>query len=262
MKKEQIKKIDIYKTEINDLSYLCKVIAFLELLLDETELIFDGKDIRVMGMDPSRICMFDIIIKNILKKPINLKVKCLIEWLRKTIEPYNLKEVALDITDTALIFHDGFEKFTLKREKIGDIDIMSFNNLRKIDYTCNFEVTQEALIDIIKKCKVFSEIMTISCYSGGNDYEEKACANFSSTSNWGGCYIGDFPYDNSAAFSLSFLSIMQNTLFSGITFKMSLKTNHPLKIVYEDERLWFEFYLAPRVEEADFYDDDNDMDDF
>ncbi|MHA1233010.1 MAG: hypothetical protein ACTSPQ_20480, partial [Candidatus Helarchaeota archaeon] len=63
--------------------------------------------------------------------------------------------------------------------------------------------------------------------------------------------------------SINFLKAILKITQITIKLQMSLKTDHPLKIIFEIENGGeLSFFLAPRVEEPEFEDEDEDFDEF
>ena len=128
----------------------------------------------------------------------------------------------------------------------------------------NWVIGTEFLVEAIKDAEIYSEILNMKAVA-----EEGLV--FSSNGQ-----IGEMEYNLSiedlieseitesctGAYSLTFLKAILK--ISSITEKLeiSLKTDHPLKMIFNLlEGGELNYFLAPRVEEAEF-DNDDDMDEF
>ena len=120
------------------------------------------------------------------------------------------------------------------------------------------------IVEAIKDAEIYSEIMNMIATEGKG-------LVFSSTGQ-----IGEMEYDlneddlietnisgtSSGAYSLTFLKAILKIASITEKLEISLKTDHPLKMIFNLlEGGELSYFLAPRVEEAEFEDDD-DMDEF
>ena len=145
-----------------------------------------------------------------------------------------------------------------------DIEEIPMDNLLKIEYPTKWVIDPEFLVEAIKDAEIYSEILNLKAIEGQG-------LNFSSTGQ-----IGEMEYDlseddlidhdlsgsSSGAYSLTFLKAILKIASITEKLEISLKTDHPLKMIFNLlEGGELSYFLAPRVEEAEFEDDD-DMDEF
>jgi len=146
-----------------------------------------------------------------------------------------------------------------------DIEEIPMENLLAIEYPTIFAIDPTFLVEAIKDAEIYSEILNVKA-------EEGQGLVFSSSGQ-----IGEMEYElsqddllssdisdtNSGAYSLTFLKAILKITSITEKLEMSLKTDHPLKMIFNLlEGGELSYFLAPRVEEADFDDDDDDMDEF
>ncbi|MFW9972444.1 MAG: hypothetical protein ACFFDF_19825, partial [Candidatus Odinarchaeota archaeon] len=132
-----------------------------------------------------------------------------------------------------------------------DIEDVPMDNLLKIEYECSWTMEPDFLVEAIKDAEIYSEILNMVAKEGQG-------LNFSSSGQ-----IGEMKYElgeedlieadlndtSSGAYSITFLRAILK--ISSITEKLdiSLKTDHPLKMIFtllEGGEL--SYFLAPRVE--------------
>jgi hypothetical protein len=145
-----------------------------------------------------------------------------------------------------------------------DTEEIPMDNLLKIEYPAKWVIDAEFLVEAIKDAEIYSEILNIKA-------NEKEGLLFSSTGQ-----IGEMEYNLSledlinseinetcsGAYSLTFLKAILKIASITEKLEISLKTDHPLKMIFNLlEGGELSYFLAPRVEEAEFEDDD-DMDEF
>jgi hypothetical protein len=142
-----------------------------------------------------------------------------------------------------------------------EIEDPPMENLNSLKYPSTWSVDTDFFIEAIKDGEIYSEVLNITVIellglifrsSGAIGEMEYALGLDEFISN-------DLSDTQEGSFSIIFLkSIMK---ISNITEKLeiSLKTDHPIKMIFELlEGAELKYYLAPRVEEMS----DEDMDDF
>ena len=252
------------------------IVETLASIIDETEFRVTPKEFTISAMDPSRICLLKLSIKkenfDDYKCSKESKVGLNLDDLDKI-----LKRCAAN-DSVEIDFNEKDQKIKIKMQREGtsrtrtfslallDIDIeeIPMENLLSIEYSSKWVIDPEFLVEATKDAEIYSEILNMK------SIEDQGLV-FSSTGQ-----IGEMNYEleldelieteitgtSSGAYSLTFLKAILK--ISSITEKLeiSLKTDHPLKMMFnllEGGELFY--FLAPRVEEADF-DEDEDMDEF
>ncbi|MHA1148816.1 MAG: proliferating cell nuclear antigen (pcna) [Promethearchaeota archaeon] len=253
------------------------IVETLASIITETEFKVTPKEFTISAMDPSRICLLKLSIANDsfddFKCKKESKVGLNLEDLDKILKRTSSNDtIQLD-------FNEKDQKIRIKMQREGssrarnfslallDIDTeeIPMENLLQIEYDSTWVIEPEFLVEAIKDAEIYSEILNIKA-------EEDKGLIFSSTGQ-----IGEMEYElslddlveanlsgtSSGAYSLTFLKAILK--ISSITEKLeiSLKTDHPLKMIFDLlEGAKLNYFLAPRVEEADFDEDDDDMDEF
>jgi len=252
------------------------IVETLASIIDETEFRVTPKEFTISAMDPSRICLLKLSIKkdnfDDYKCSKDSKVGLNLDDLDKILK----RSAANDAVE--IDFNEKDQKIKIKMQREGtsrtrtfslallDIDIeeIPMENLLNIEYSSKWVIDPDFLVEAIKDAEIYSEILNIK------SIEDQGLV-FSSTGQ-----IGEMNYEleldelietditgtSSGAYSLTFLKAILK--ISSITEKLeiSLKTDHPLKMIFdllEGGELFY--FLAPRVEEAEF-DEDEDMDEF
>jgi len=251
------------------------IIETLSSIIDETEFLVNPKEFTISAMDPSRICLLKLSIAKenfdgyVCKK--ETKVGLNLDDLDKILKRCaNTDTIELD-------FNEKDNKIKIKMQREGttrtrtfslallDIEIedIPMDNLLKIEYPSKWVIDTDYLVEAIKDAEIYSEILNMKAD------EEKGLV-FSSSGQ-----IGEMEYDlsieeliesnitesSSGAYSLTFLKAILKIASITDKLEISLKTDHPLKMIFNLlEGGELSYFLAPRVEEADF--DDDDMDEF
>jgi len=126
-------------------------------------------------------------------------------------------------------------------------------------------IDADFLVEAIKDAEIYSEILNIKAI-------ENEGLLFSSSGQ-----IGEMEYNlttddliesnlsetSTGAYSLTFLKAILKIAPITEKLEISLKTDNPLKMIFNIlEGGELSYFLAPRVEEAEFEDEDDDMDEF
>jgi len=252
------------------------IVETLASIIDETEFRVTPKEFTISAMDPSRICLLKLSIKkddfDEYECSKESKVGLNLDDLDKILK----RSAANDAVE--INFDEADQKIKIKMQREGvsrtrtfslallDIDIeeIPMDNLLKIDYPSNWVIDTDFLVEAIKDAEIYSEILNM-------DANEGKGLKFSSSGQ-----IGEMEYDineddlldsqlkgtSSGAYSLTFLKAILKIASITEKLEMSLKTDHPLKMNFDLlEGGELSYFLAPRVEEEEFEEDD-DMDEF
>jgi proliferating cell nuclear antigen len=252
------------------------IIETLASIIDETEFRVTPKEFTISAMDPSRICLLKLSIKKddfdeyecSKESKVGLNLDDLDKILKRSTT-----------NDTVTInFNEADQKIKIKMQREGasrtrtfslallDIDIeeIPMDNLLKIDYPSKWVIDTDFLVEALKDAEIYSEILNINANEGQG-------LIFSSSG-----LIGEMEYDlneedliesqiqgsSSGAYSLTFLKAILKIASITEKLEIALKTDHPLKMNFDLlEGGKLSYFLAPRVEEGEF-DDDDDMDEF
>ena len=252
------------------------IIETLASIIDETEFRVTPKDFTISAMDPSRICLLKLAIKkddfDEFKCEKESKVGLNLDDLDKILKRSAVNdsvEISFSETDPKIkikMQREGTQRTRTFSLAILDIDIeeIPMDNLLKIEYPTKWVIDPEFLVEAIKDAEIYSDILNIKA-------EENQGLVFNSSGQ-----IGEMIYDlneddlinstingtNNASYSLTFLKAILKIASITEKLEISLKSDHPLKMIFNLlEGGELSYFLAPRVEEAE-YEEDEDMDEF
>ena len=251
------------------------IVETLASIIDETEFKVTPKEFTISAMDPSRICLLKLSIKkddfDEYDCSQDSKVGLNLDDLDKILKRSTSND-AVEIS-----FNEKEQKIKIKMQREGasrtrtfslallDIDIeeIPMDNLLKIEYPSKWVMEPDFLVEAIKDAEIYSEILNINANEGKG-------LIFSSSGQ-----IGEMEYDlneedliesdlqgsSSGAYSLTFLKAILKIASITEKLEIALKTDHPLKMNFDLlEGGKLNYFLAPRVEEEEF--DEDDMDEF
>ena len=252
------------------------IVETLASIIDETEFRVTPKEFMITAMDPSRICLLKLTIKkenfDDYKCSAESKVGLNLDDLDKILK----RSAANDSVEIDFNQKDQKIKIKMRREGTSrtrtfslallDIDIeeIPMDNLLSIEYPSKWVIDPDFLVEAIKDAEIYSEILNMKS-------AESQGLTFSSSGQ-----IGEMNYEleldelleneisgtSSGAYSLTFLKAILKIAPITEKLEISLKTDHPLKMIFDLlEGGELDYFLAPRVEEAEF-DDDEDMEEF
>ncbi|MHA2399915.1 MAG: proliferating cell nuclear antigen (pcna) [Promethearchaeota archaeon] len=249
------------------------IIETLASIIDETEFRVTPKEFTISAMDPSRICLLKLSIKkddfDEYTCAKDSKVGLNLDDLDKILK----RSAASDSVE--IEFNEAAQKIKIKMKREGvsrtrtfslallDIDIeeIPMDNLLKIEYPSKWVIDPDFLVEAIKDAEIYSEILNINANAGQG-------LVFSSSGQ-----IGEMEYNlaeedlieselegiSTGAYSLTFLKAILKIASITEKLEISLKTDHPLKMNFDLlEGGKLNYFLAPRVEEEEFEDDDMD----
>ncbi len=265
-----------FTLKIENSRILKGIIETLSSIIDETEFRVSPSEFTISAMDPSRICLLKLSIKKEnfdeykckKESKVGLNLDDLDKILRRsavndTIEiDFNEEEQKIKIKMT----REGSSRSRTFSLALLDIEYeeIPMDNLLKIEYNSKWVTDPELLVEAIKDAEIYSEILNMKSTEGQG-------LTFSSSGQ-----IGEMNYEigldelidsdinesSSAAYSLTFLKAILKIASITEKLEISLRTDHPLKMVFnllEGGELFY--FLAPRVEEEE-YEEDEDMDEF
>lgn len=257
----------MFKIKLNNSQILKSLIETLAGIIDETELIIDPEQFTVVAIDPSRICL----LKFVMNKSAFDEYEC----DKESKVPVNLMDLDKIMKRSSakdsieLDFDEKAQKIKIRMRREGtsrartfslmlldlDTEEIPIDNLLKMEYKSKWNIDVNFLIEAIKDAEIYSEIFEIECSEKG--------LKFSSFGQ-----IGEMEYDlnkdelnsyenegeNKGAYSITFLKSILKLSTITEALNVSLKTDHPTKMIFDiTEGGKLSYFLAPRVE---FEDDD------
>ncbi|MBD3197496.1 MAG: proliferating cell nuclear antigen (pcna) [Candidatus Lokiarchaeota archaeon] len=253
------------------------IIETLASIIDETEIRVNSNELSITAMDPSRICLLTLTIarsnfdefeysgEGVTKIGLNLDDLEKIMKRASSNDSLELNYTSGDNKIKIIMKQDGLELTRSFSLAMLDIDIgeIPMDNLIAIDYPSSWVIDTDFFIDAIKDAEIYSEVLNIKT-------EANIGLTFSSEGQ-----IGEMIYElgledfidaeiettETGAYSLTFLRAIMKIKSITEKLKVSLKEDHPLKLRFDLlEGGDLLYYLAPRVEQTDF--DDEDMEEF
>lgn len=272
--KDEKETIKTFMFKIENSKIMKSIIETISSIIDETKITITKSDFTIEAMDPSRICLLRLTIKKEDFDEFECSNKVSICINLDDLDKI-MKRCSNNDTLTFSYSSDTRKiKIQMKREDAKrartfslseldlDIEDVPLGNLIDIEYPTRFKMDPDLFIEAIKDAEIYSEILNMKS-------DEEQGLIFSSLGQ-----IGEMEYQieledliehafqgvNSGAYSLTFLKNIMK--ISNITevFGVSLKTDHPLKMEFNLlEGGTLLYWLAPRVEDSNFEDDDDLM---
>lgn len=265
-----------FTLKIENSRILKGIIETLSSIIDETEFRVSPSEFTISAMDPSRICLLKLSIKKENFDEYHCKKESKVGLNLDDLDKILRRSAANDTIE--IDFNEEDQKIKIKMTREGSSRSRSFSlalldieyeeipmdNLLKIEYSSKWVIDPDFLVEAIKDAEIYAEILNMKAIEGQG-------LTFSSSGQIGemNYEIGleelidsDINEDCSAAYSLTFLKAILKIASITEKLEISLRTDHPLKMVFnllEGGELFY--FLAPRVEEEE-YDEDEDMDEF
>jgi len=274
--KEETKESFVLKVENSRI--LRAIIETLSSIIDETTIVVTPKEFTIDAMDPSRICLLKLVIKKEGFDAFECNKACKIGLNLDDFDKILKRSSSND--SITLEYQEEEQKIKIKMKREGSTRTRTFSlalidveyeevpmeNLLKIEFNAIWDMNIDHFNEALKDAEIYSEILNLKATEGEG-------LLFSSSGQIGemqynfdleDLFESDISGENKGAYSLTFLKSILKIAAITENFKMSLKTDHPIKIEFgllDGGAL--KYFLAPRVEEAEFDDDtDDDMDEF
>jgi len=275
-KEPQFEKGTEFELKLENSKILKTIVETLGSIIDETEIKITPEQFIITAMDPSRICLLKLTIDKEdfdeyeadgeFSLGINLSDLEKIMKRASSDDSLKLKHTTTDNKIKIIMQREGSARartFTLALLDL-DIEEIAMNNLLAIEYPISWVIDPDFLIEAIKDAEIYSEILNIQA-------QENIGLTFQSSGQ-----IGEMVYElgldefietdiestEKGAYSLNFLRAIMKITSITEKLKVSLKTDHPIKMFFNLlEGGELNYFLAPRVQEAEF-DEEEDMEEF
>lgn len=265
-----------FEIKLDNSKIIRSLIDTLSSIIDETELQVTPDTFLIKAMDPSRICLIKVEIPkesfdeyecdDEYKIGINLDDFNKIVSRSSSNDSLKLKHTKKD-QKVKIIMQDNTDSQRVRTFSLAllDIDIeeVPMDNLLSIEYPTNWVISPDFLNEAIKDAEIYSEIMHIyiteneglTFTSSGQIGEMEYCLGIEDLID------AELDEDGTGAYSLVFLKAILKITKITEKLDISLKTDHPLKMIFSLlEGGELSYFLAPRVEETEF--DEEDMEEF
>ncbi|KKL76874.1 hypothetical protein LCGC14_2040520 [marine sediment metagenome] len=247
------------------------IVETLSSIIDETEFLITPEGFKISAMDPSRICLLQLTIAKKNFDEFECSNKCKIAL---NLDDFDKIMKRSSINDTIEVsYQEADQKIKIKMQRdnstrartfslaLLDIDTedVPIDNLLKTEYNSEWSMDPDFFIEAIKDAEIYSEILNIKT-------EAEQGITFSSSGT-----IGEMLYDlgiedlisadfndiSTGAYSITFLKAILKINSITEALKISLKTDHPLKMRFHLlEGGLLNYFLAPRVSEEELDEDD------
>jgi len=274
-KKEEAKKH--FTIKIDNSKILKAIVETLASIIDETKIQITPGEFKISAMDPSRICLLQLIITKENFEEYLCPSECEIILNLDDLDKIMKRSAANDTIE--LSYTEDTQKIKIKMQRDGstrartfslalldsDIEEIPMDNLLKIEYNSEWSMDPDLLVEAIKDAEIYSEILNIK------SEEEKGLILSSSG------VIGEMEYEmdledlfepelngvSSGAYSITFLRAILKIVSITEELKISLKTDHPLKMNFNllDGGV-LDYFLAPRVDSENEDNEEDDIDEF
>jgi len=255
---------------------LYKFFESISNIIGETTFLFNPSErlLRIRDMDPSRICMLDVVFEEngIVSfngdlfdstKEVSLNLEDLAKILK--VRKNDKKEFTFAFGETALIIQkENKDINTIKTLEYLDLEKeeIPIENLNALKYDSKVVISKNLLDHFFYESGLYSDVITIEFEKTGIHFKENGslgeCDTFFDLLK-----LEDFRNSNEeSTYSLTFLSLLKHFLAimnKNDTLTIKLKKDTPLKVKIEfrDISCKVLFYIAPRCEEEDIdYEDE------
>lgn len=233
----------------------------------------DKENLCIASMDPSRICLFASCIEFYSLKEkfiIGFEIEELIKFL--VIRDLKSAAIIIEIYPDSIIFilNSPFNKeLETYKPYFGEYENITMNNLLQIKYPLQFSVSKEFFTNTLRliKSRDWSEILTFKIEKKSIELISINANNINQKVRWLEEEINWIKFENTivssrSSYSKTYLQNLKKIIdlipnYGWINFY--IKPNHPLRITIPTLKplpVSFTYFLAPRVEEADYeYED-------
>jgi len=267
---------EVKKHQIVNLYFDCyeffKFIDAIEKYVDEIELVFENSEFSISFMDASRIMLCKCTkqldkLTTIERMVFGINTKDFMTILRTRKSDKKELELIFDNTKDYIELIKTSEKFNSKIEKTLtilelELENVPMDNLLGIEYPAKVKFPIKILDDFFYESANYSEIVEI-------EINENTGISFSETGSIGKSKYLIKEYDcneiegfGKGSYSYTYLTPIKPLLpiLKDSDITLNIKNDHPIKLELYLESLDFDFFvfLAPRVEEVEYDDYDDD----
>ncbi len=267
------------KHQIVNLTFDCyeffKFIEAIEKYTDEIELVFENREFSISFMDASRImlCKCSKSLDNshgseLLERMVfGINTKDFMTILRTRKSDKKELELTFDNQKDYIELIKTSEKYNSKIEKTLnlldlDLELVPMDNLNKIEYPSKVEFPIKTLDDFFYESSNYSEIVEIEINDAiGLSFKESGGIGNSE-------YLIEKEYcsyingNQKGAYSYTFITPIKLLLpiLKDSDITLNIKNDHPIKLELYLLSLDIDFlvFLAPRVDEVEYDDNDDD----
>lgn len=251
------------------------IIGTLSGIIDETEVIVTPEKFIIKAMDPSRISLLKLTVKNTDFDEYLCDVSTKVAFNLGDMEKIFKRASSDDEIELNYEKHNNKIRIKMTREgstktrtftlALLDLDMeeIPMENLLAIEYPSSWVIDADFLVEALKDAEIYSEIIEMKAeelnglimQSSGQIGEMTYQLGFDDLMSY------DLNGSSTGAYSIVFLKSVLKIASITEKLEVSLKTDHPIKMQFDllegGELIQF---IAPRVEDTEF--EDEDMEEF
>ncbi len=253
-----------FTIKLENSKILKTIVETLSKIFDEANFIVSPKELTVKGMDPSRICLIELIFKKGDFDDYECNGVCKVGLMLSDFDKILKRASSNDALE--LSFKEDEQKIKVRmirkesdKSRIFslvsldlDIEDPPLDNLNSLEYPATWSIDTDFFIEAIKDGDIYSEVLNIRAIEdlGLTFTSSGAIGEMEYSLGLDDLFDHDLSYTQEGSFSIIFLkSIMK---LSDITesLEISAKTDHPIKMIFKLlEGAKLKYFLAPRVED-------------
>ena len=245
------------------------IIETLSSIIDETKIRVTPNEFIITAMDPSKICLLQLVLSKEHFDEYNCNNgKCEIGLNLDDLDKILKRSTSSDMLEFLFKEQDQKLRIKMKREEkertrsfslnLLDVEIeeVPIDNLLKIEHNSTFNIDPHLLLEALKDAQIYSDILNIKAKVDQLIFESYG-------------QIGEMVYELGiddlieanleeecvGSYSITFLKSILKIASITEKLEIALKTDHPLKMTFELlEGGELQYFLAPRVNQEDDLD--------
>lgn len=234
-------------------NFFIKHIKVIAEFLDESLIRFSDK-IRIVGLDPSRIAVIELLMDNDYIKTTNKKeieapvsLDSISKIMKRFSNPDELYIICDEESQAVIIKGKINNRTKTFRSQMIDLDMGDFEDpipsLSKIKYDVVFPIEANIFKDILKDAEIFSEFIIIETLDDGiNIFAENSSGECNSKLE-----RDDLGGYTKCSYSIKMLNNIINPI-GNTNLLIMLKTDHPIALYDKlSAKSHMLYYLAPRI---------------
>jgi hypothetical protein len=240
--------------KVNDTNFFIRAIKSIASVMDET--VFHFKEgIRAFGFDPSRICLFELVIGtselDIISDGDEAVLICIPDVTKALSRLASSEDLTLILDDNRLIIKGkiGGRTKTFKLNVSGDDHPLDVSDiLLNLELDSVFNISLADFMDMVKDGEMFSEVVQLKTENNTLKVD-----GYSGIGEFNSEIEMDITSEETCQYSIVFLNNMLKDL-GGVEVTISFATNKPMMVYNKLSRdSYLKWFLAPRVEQDDEY---------
>ncbi|MDH3324098.1 MAG: hypothetical protein OEL89_00505 [Candidatus Peregrinibacteria bacterium] len=247
--------IETFKSTITDLNLLKKLLRLASNFLNECDIELKGNDIMMRAMDSTRIIMLDMKIHEIIEDPLEIKLNFNLRDLRSILNFMKQDTLDFELDRKRIKIKNSSKSFTLQSLSLYEEDI-PIESLESIKYSRIHELSWKTFKEILREAQFYSNVIEIAFDAKGLKFKNRGSHGKYNRNE------GMEERDDSSTYDISLLNKVLTGTMKLFTepFTIKIGKDVPLCIVQENSTYSVKTWIAPRVEEANFNDDEEDED--